>query len=100
MVISSDGTLRAGDVAGLDLGPIADALRSASAAWLALGERLEDAAPELVDVALGARHALLTPLGSDAHALVLVRSDGAVSALTARLRDTRSAMVAAVAAAS
>jgi chromosome segregation protein len=99
MVISSDGTLRAGDVAGLDLGPIADALRSASAAWLALGERLEDAAPELVDVALGARHALLTPLGSDAHALVLVRSDGAVSALTARLRDTRSAMVAAVAAA-
>jgi len=100
MVIGSDGTVRAGDVAGLDVGPIADALRTATGTWLALGERLEDAAPELVDLTLGPRHALLTPLGSDAHALVLVRSDGAVSALTARLRDTRSAMIAAVAAAS
>ena len=100
VVIGSDGTLRAGDVVGLDIGPIADALCSATAAWLALGERLDDAEPELVDLALGSRHALLTPLGSDAHALVLVRSDGAVSALTARLRDTRGAMVDAVAAAS
>ncbi len=100
MVIGSDGTLRVGDAAGLDVESVADALRSASAAWLALGERLEDAAPELVDVSLGSRHALLTPLGRHVHALVLVRSDGAVSALTARLRDTRGALVAAVAAAS
>ena len=100
LVIGSDGTLHAGDVAGLDLEPIAAALRSASAAWEALGERLEGAAPELVDLALGSRHALLTPIGSHAHALVMVRSEGAVSALTARLRDKRGAMVAAVAAAS
>ena len=99
-VIGDDGSVRAGDAADVDAGPLAEALRGARASWLALAETMGDEAPLLVDLALGTRHALLTAIAPDAHALIVVRNDGAVSALTARLRDQRGAMIEAVTAAS
>jgi len=99
-VVSSDGRVRAGDLGGLDPEPVATALRNAGSGWTSLGAALDDRPPELVDLALGPRHALLTPVGSDAHALVLVRSSGAISALATRLREQRAALIDAVAAAS
>ena len=99
-VIGDDGSVRAGDAADVEAGPLAEALRGARATWLALADAMGDEAPLLVDLALGTRHALLTAVAPDAHALIVVRNAGAVSALTARLRDQRGAMIEAVTAAS
>lgn len=98
-VVSADGKLRSGDLGDTPLDPLVPALGLAAASWDALGDHLGSGPVDLVDVSLGGRRALLTPLGADAHAIVVVRSSGAVSALTTRLREQRPALQEAVAAA-
>lgn len=96
-VVSGDGRLRSGDLGDLTLASLVPALRIADASWAALGGALGERAHDLVDLALGSRRALLTPVGDDVHAVVVMRSSGAVSALAARLRHHREALVEAVA---
>ena len=96
-VVSEDGDVRAGDLSHLDVLSSTTALRSAVQAWRALGAGLDADEPQLIDLALGDSHALLTAVGHDSHALLVVRSGGAISALTARLREQRPALVSAVA---
>ena len=96
-VVSDDGVVRAGDLSHLDVLSSTTALRSAAQAWRALGAGLDADEPRLIDLTLGDGHALLTPVGHDSHALLVVRSGGAISALTARLREQRPALTNAVA---
>lgn len=96
-VVGGDGRLRSGDLGDVALASLIPALRIADASWAALGGALGERAHDLVDLALGSRRALLTPVGDDIHAVVVMRSSGAVSALAARLRHHREALVDAVA---
>ncbi len=96
-VLSEDGVVRAGHLSHLDVASSMAALHSALQAWRALGAELDADGPRLVDLALGDSHALLTPLGHDSHALLVVRSGGAISALATRLRDQQPALASAVA---
>ncbi len=90
-VIGADGAVRAGDLGSLDATPLLAALRDAAHSWDSLAEPLGDA-PELVELVLGEAHALLAPLGHGSQALVMVRSGGAISALSGRLRRQRQAL--------
>ena len=99
-VVSGDGRLRSGDLGDVALEPLVPALRIASSNWGALGGHLGEGSPDLVDLTIGDRRALLTSIGIDTHAVLVVRSSGAVSALATRLREQRTALVEAVAAAS
>ncbi len=86
-VVGADGTVFAGDLARLEGGALAPALANAARAWDSLAGALDDGSPTLVGLALGSRYALVAPVGRDAHALLVVRSGGAISALTTRFRD-------------
>ena len=88
-VIGADGSLPAGDLARIQREPLADALGRATRSWYELAEALGEQAPQQVILNLGAHHALVASLGQGAHALVVVRNGGAISALATRLRDQR-----------
>ena len=96
-VVSEDGVVRVGDLSHLDVASSTAALRSALQAWRALGSGLDTDEPRLIDLALGDSHALLSPLGHDSHALLVVRSGGAISALATRLRGQQPVLANAVA---
>ncbi len=96
-VIGADGSLPAGDLARIEREPVAEALGRAAASWHALAKALGEHAPQQVMLDLGAHHALIACLGDGAHALVVVRSGGAISALATRLRDRRGDLAGALA---
>lgn len=90
-VIARDGSLAAGELAGIERAPLAMALDRAARSWRELATTLgERTTAQQVTLSLGAHHALIACLGDGAHALVIVRSGGAISALANRLRDKHS----------
>ena len=96
-VIGADGSLLAGDVARIELEPVAEALGRATRSWRELAEALGEHAPQQLMLNLGAQHALIACLGQGAHAIVVVRSGGAISALATRLRHRRGDLAGAIA---
>ncbi len=96
-VIGADGSLCAGDLARIERASVAEALDGAARSWRALAEALGEHAPQQVTLNLGAQHALIACLGEGTHALVVVRSGGAISALATRLRERHGDLARAVA---
>jgi chromosome segregation protein len=89
MVIDGQGVLRAGTAGDLRSPPVLRALAQADADWEGLGDHLGSGVPELVDIDLGTRRAVVALLGAGAHAVAIIEDANAVGPVTARLRSER-----------
>lgn len=89
-VLATEGRLLAGRFPeGSDPRALPAAVRATVDAWRALGERVGDGTPDLVQLDVGGRPAWVAPLDDHGYALLWGRGGTPATGLGARLRDRR-----------